>query len=68
MRRALRVAACAAAGALALAAGAPARAVIPDAAKITDAVARTGCEPGIYTVGGRLSRSGSSARLYEAMG
>ena len=35
---------------------------------ITDAVARTGCEPGVYTVGGRLSRSGASARLFEAMG
>ena len=35
---------------------------------ITDAVARTGCEPGMYTVRGQLSRSGSSARLFEAMG
>ncbi len=35
---------------------------------ITDAVARTGGEPGMYTVRGRLSRSGASARLFEAMG
>ncbi len=35
---------------------------------ITDAVARTGCEPGMYTVRGQLSRSRSSARLFEAMG